>query len=144
MFYHLFIVIHILSIMNIRKVAEYLLGKRLKELRGKRIQQEIADSLGISRGRYSHYENEHVQPDNEMLQKMADIHKVTVDYLLGRTNNPHKELSEGASKFMGIIDLSDEQALQQLKSSFTHQGKALSDEAAMEILRYAQYRAAQN
>ena len=121
-----------------------MLGKRLKEMRGKKIQQEIADSLGISRGRYSHYENEHVQPDNEMLQKMADLHKVTVDYLLGRTNNPHKELSEGAIKFIGIIELEDEEALQQLKSSFVLKGKELTDDAAMEILRYARYRAAQN
>jgi transcriptional regulator with XRE-family HTH domain len=61
-----------------------LLGKRLKQLRGKKVQQDIADKLGISRSRYSHYENEHVQPDIELLQKMADLFEVSVDYLLGR------------------------------------------------------------
>lgn len=64
-----------------------MLGKRLKALRGTRTQQEIADKLDISRARYSHYENEHVQPDNELLQKMALVYQVTVDYLLGRTND---------------------------------------------------------
>lgn len=60
------------------------MGKRLKHLRGKKVQQNIADKLGISRSRYSHYENEHVQPDIELLQKMADLFDVSVDYLLGR------------------------------------------------------------
>ena len=61
-----------------------MLGKRLKELRGKRTQEEVSKKLGISRARYSHYENEFVQPDNDLLQKIADLHNVTVDYLLGR------------------------------------------------------------
>jgi transcriptional regulator with XRE-family HTH domain len=64
--------------------VKLLLGKRLKEFRGKRTQQDIADKLGISRARYSHYENDHVQPDNDLLQKMADLHNTTVDFLLGR------------------------------------------------------------
>ncbi|WP_438446829.1 helix-turn-helix domain-containing protein [Gorillibacterium sp. sgz5001074] len=68
-----------------------MLGKRLKELRGPRTQQEIADKLEISRARYSHYENDHVQPDNELLQRMANFHKVSIDYLLGRE-------SEGKTK----------------------------------------------
>lgn len=63
-----------------------MLGKRLKQLRGKKTQQEIADKLGVSRSRYSHYENEHVQPDIDLLQKMADIFEVSVDYLLGRVS----------------------------------------------------------
>lgn len=86
-----------------------MLGKRLRELRGKKIQQEIADLLEISRGRYSHYENEHVQPDNEMLQKMADLHKVTVDYLLGRTDKPNQVLAEPVRRLIDSLDLSDEE-----------------------------------
>lgn len=61
-----------------------MLGQRLKQLRGKRTQADIAKKLGISRARYSHYENEFVQPDNELLQRMADLYEVTVDNLLGR------------------------------------------------------------
>lgn len=66
-----------------------MLGKRLKELRGKRTQEEIANKLGLSRARYSHYENGRSEPDTEMLQKMADFFGVSVDYLLGRTDNPN-------------------------------------------------------
>ncbi|SFJ82534.1 helix-turn-helix domain-containing protein [Thermoflavimicrobium dichotomicum] len=65
-----------------------MLGQRLKMLRGKRTQDEIAHKLGISRARYSHYENGRSEPDAEMLQKLADLYNVTTDYLLGRTDDP--------------------------------------------------------
>jgi transcriptional regulator with XRE-family HTH domain len=68
-----------------------LLGDRLKRLRGKRTQSEVAKSLGITRARYSHYENGRNEPDNEMLQKLADYYQVTVDYLLGYDNEEKKE-----------------------------------------------------
>jgi transcriptional regulator with XRE-family HTH domain len=60
-----------------------MLGKRLKQLRGKRTQETIAKQLGISRARYSHYENEIARPDPNMLQRLAELYGVTVDYLLG-------------------------------------------------------------
>ncbi|MDD9312694.1 helix-turn-helix transcriptional regulator [Cytobacillus firmus] len=63
-----------------------MLGPRLKELRGKRSQEEIAEKIGISRARLSHYENERSQPDHELLTKLADFYEVGIDYLLGRTD----------------------------------------------------------
>lgn len=60
------------------------LGDLLKKLRGTRTQLDVSGKLGISRARYSHYENDHVQPDHELLQRMADHFDVSVDYLLGR------------------------------------------------------------
>ncbi|BCJ86507.1 helix-turn-helix domain-containing protein [Effusibacillus dendaii] len=71
-----------------------MLGKRLKELRGKRTQEEVARIFGISRARYSHYENDRVQPDNDLLRKMADFFGVSVDYLLGRVENPKEILTD--------------------------------------------------
>lgn len=65
-----------------------MLRKRLKELRGKRTQEEVAKDLDISRARYSHYENGRSEPDNEMLQKMASYYNVSTDYLLGTTDDP--------------------------------------------------------
>jgi transcriptional regulator with XRE-family HTH domain len=61
-----------------------MLGKRLKQLRGKRTQEEVAKLLGISRARYSHYENERVEPDANLLQKLADLYGVSIDYLFGK------------------------------------------------------------
>ena len=71
---------------------ERTLGEILKTLRGKRTQEEISKILGLSRARYSHYENNRVEPDSGILKKMADYHNVSIDYLLGRTedkNPPH-------------------------------------------------------
>ncbi|MBO8163910.1 MAG: helix-turn-helix transcriptional regulator [Brevibacillus sp.] len=64
--------------------------QRLKSLRkGKGItQQTMAEFLGLTRQGYAKYENNQSEPDNETLQKLADFFDVTVDYLLGRTNDP--------------------------------------------------------
>ncbi|MFO6495008.1 MULTISPECIES: HTH-type transcriptional regulator Xre [unclassified Bacillus (in: firmicutes)] len=59
-----------------------MLGGRLKTLRGKRTQEEVAKQIGVSRARYSHYENGRSEPDYETLKKLADYYKVTIDYLL--------------------------------------------------------------
>lgn len=68
-----------------------MIGKRLILLRGSRTQQEIADALGISRARYSHYENGRNEPDLAALNHMAEFFQVTVDYLLGRNETYVKE-----------------------------------------------------
>jgi transcriptional regulator with XRE-family HTH domain len=68
-----------------------MIGERLIQLRGSRTQQEIADALGISRARYSHYENSRNEPDLATLNHMADFFEVTVDDLLGRTRMYIKE-----------------------------------------------------
>lgn len=62
-----------------------VLGKRLKELRRKvgKSQEEIARMIGISRARYSHYENNYVEPDIQLIKKLAAIYNVSTDYLLG-------------------------------------------------------------
>ena len=61
-----------------------MLEKRLIALRGSKTQQEVADGIGISRARYSHYENGRSEPDNDLLYKIAEYFDVTTDYLLGR------------------------------------------------------------
>jgi len=70
-----------------------MFGDRLKELRQQKnlTQEELARKMGISRGTYAHYEINKRQPDYEMLQKFADFYDVTVDYLLGRTDNPENK-----------------------------------------------------
>lgn len=68
-----------------------MIGERLIQLRGSRTQQEIADALGISRARYSHYENSRNEPDLATLTHLADFFQVTVDDLLGRSRMHIKE-----------------------------------------------------
>lgn len=65
-----------------------MLNVRLKSLRKefKKTQQDIADYLGITRSAYTAYEIDRRSPDNEALSKLASLYDVSVDYLLGRTN----------------------------------------------------------
>lgn len=72
----------------------FIIGERLVKLRGTRTQKDIADQLGISRARYSHYENNYAEPDHVLLNRIADFYEVSVDYLLGRIDrpfNPHEK-----------------------------------------------------
>lgn len=73
-------------------------GEKLKQLRGQKTQDQVAKDIGISRARYSHYENERTEPDMELIHKIAAYYKVTTDYLLGRSEDP--ELSEEENKIV--------------------------------------------
>jgi|GEM_PF-1029167 len=64
-------------------------GRKLASLRGKITQEEVATAIGISRARYSHYETGRSEPDNEILQALAEYYDVTSDYLLGLKETPN-------------------------------------------------------
>ena len=51
-------------------------------------QTQIAEILGMSQTGYSKYEIGKNDIPTEVLIKLADYYQVSVDYLLGRTNNP--------------------------------------------------------
>ena len=63
-------------------------GNRLKSLRKTKnlTQEELAKLLNVAKGTVSNWENENRFPDKDMLNKIADTFKVSMDYLLGRTN----------------------------------------------------------
>jgi transcriptional regulator with XRE-family HTH domain len=62
--------------------------ERLKQLRIEKgiTQQQIANDLGIHYSTYGKYELGQRDTDTETLNKLADYFDVSVDYLLGRTN----------------------------------------------------------
>ena len=62
---------------------------RLKELRKKRkiSQLKLALDLNMNQNTISRYENLERQADYETLVKFADYFGVTLDYLLGRSDN---------------------------------------------------------
>ncbi|MCA1021824.1 helix-turn-helix domain-containing protein [Halobacillus litoralis] len=68
-----------------------MLEQRLTYLRRlhKLSQYELAEKLGFSRGKYSNYEQGKRSPDYETLARIADFYDVTIDYLLGRTDEPN-------------------------------------------------------
>lgn len=64
--------------------------ERLKQLRNEKglYQKELADIIGVSRPTVTQYENGTRTPDQVTLQKIADFFNISLDYLLGRTDEP--------------------------------------------------------
>lgn len=71
------------------------LGERIKQLRtGKGItQQEFAERIGITHSTISAYENGIRLPSYEVLIKIARLFNVTIDKLLGYTNQDLIDIS---------------------------------------------------
>lgn len=63
---------------------------RIRDLREDRdlTQTEIATLLNVSQATYSRYETESLDIPHSSLEVLADYYHTSVDYLLGRTNNP--------------------------------------------------------
>lgn len=70
-----------------------VLGKRLKEAREKKglTQVQAAKILGISNGTLSGYERNYRDPDTNILEKMAELYEVKVDWLLGRSKEKNSD-----------------------------------------------------
>ncbi len=63
---------------------------RLKDLREDNDlkQKQLAEYLNIKQNTYSQYENGKREIPIEMLWKLADFYNTSVDYIIGRTDNP--------------------------------------------------------
>ena len=80
-----------------------MLGKRLRYLREKHnlSQLALAKKLGIPNQNISNYEREFRHPDYDTLQKIADFFEVSIDWLLGRTDDPSPPEKEIQFTFKG-------------------------------------------
>lgn len=65
---------------------------RLKDIREDKDlkQSQIAELLNVKQNTYSQYENGQRQIPITALVKLAKFYNVSVDYLLGLTDNPNK------------------------------------------------------
>ncbi len=99
---------------------------RIKELRIKKglFQKDLASELQVAQNTLSYWEKGKFQPDNEMLQKIADFFNVSVDYILGRTDEP----------------FSVNQQLSGLDFALYGETKDLTDEEKQDILDYVRYK----
>lgn len=63
---------------------------RLKELREKQniMAKDIASLLQISYRNYQRYEKGEIDPPISKILLLAEFYNVSIDYLVGRTNNP--------------------------------------------------------
>jgi len=55
-------------------------------------QNDMGKILSCSQRVYSNYERGDIDIPTKTLCKLADFHGVSVDYLLGRTNNPNMNI----------------------------------------------------
>ena len=92
----------------------------LKELRdrNKISQKDLASRLGVAQNTLSNWENGNRHPDPEMLTKIADYFDVSLDYLLGRCDNPSPVHEVFAASFHDGMDYDDlpEEARQELEN----------------------------
>lgn len=123
-----------------------ILGKRLKEARENRklTQIEAAKKLGISNGTLSGYERNYRDPDTAMLEKMAELYNVKVDWLLGRTsdwNNNSLELTEKDERDIAKRMEKIKNELMEGKDSdgLSYRGEPMSEEAIESLLDALEY-----
>ncbi|EGA91392.1 immunity repressor protein [Planococcus donghaensis MPA1U2] len=94
-----------------------MLSKRLKLVRQKRkmTQEELARTLGTTKGSISNYENGRSSPSVEVLVNIANILNSSTDYLLGRTlessdflREKLKDAQENNTHFIEVSGLNQE------------------------------------
>lgn len=71
------------------------LSIRLRQLRlDKHLRQEqVAELIGVTKSAISAYENDLRQPSFDVLLQLANLYRVSTDYLLGRTDTRSLDLS---------------------------------------------------
>ena len=67
------------------------LSERLQTLKTERnlLQKDIANENNISLLAYQYYERGEREPTSSILINLADYFNVSIDYLVGRTDNPN-------------------------------------------------------
>ena len=65
------------------------IGDRMKQLREEKdlMQQEVCSALGLEQSTLANYENNRRVPKTDILISIANYYGVSLDYLVGRTNN---------------------------------------------------------
>ena len=71
------------------RVANY---RRVRDLREDHdlTQREVANRLGMHQPQYFRYEQGYRDIPTDILIRLADMYQVSVDYLLGLTDNPRR------------------------------------------------------
>lgn len=112
------------------------IGSRIAYLREQRgwTQEQLSAFLGISRAALSHYEKNRREPDTETLGKVADLFEVTIDYLVGRTDQPKMAMDEDVRHFVDHLELSDAELLKRF--SLTIDGRQLTPDEARRFIAF--------
>lgn len=89
---------------NKEYISDITLQTRLKELRkeNKFTQEDIAKKLNMTTSGYGYYEQGRTYPPIEILNEIANIYSVSVDYLLGNTTTNLENNSTELSILIGF------------------------------------------
>lgn len=81
------------------------LSTRLRQLRtDKRLRQnQVARLVGVSKGAISAYETDIRLPSYDVLIRLANLYRVSTDYLLGRTDDRTLDISGLSTREVAII-----------------------------------------
>ena len=103
---------------------------KIKELRKEegKTQREIAEAIGVSAQVFRNYEIGRNQPSIEMLIKIADYFLVSVDYLIGRSDD------------LGIISFrAEEETLTEGERKILHRYRKLDESRKDSLIEYADF-----
>jgi len=92
-------------------------------------QKYIAENTGIPSSNISRYETGERKPDIETLLAMADFLGCSVDYLLGRTDEPSPSMRREAAEL--------EELLRRYQPKLRFRGRTLSEEEVSDLIRVA-------
>ncbi len=80
-------------------MLRHVFSTRIRELRKDKLNQgEFADSVGISRGAMSYYEQESRTPDIGVLRAICEKYNVSADYLLGLMPDRNHAVSDACKQ----------------------------------------------
>lgn len=81
------------------------LAKRLRQLRTDKhlTQEQVAELIGVDQSTISAYECEIRQPSYSILVRFANLYRVTVDFLLGRTDNRTIDVSGLSDEEIALV-----------------------------------------
>jgi transcriptional regulator with XRE-family HTH domain len=88
-----------------------MIGTRLRSLRKKAglTMKELGSKFNLAESTISGYENETRKPDSDTLEKIADFFSVSVDYLLGRSEEKEEDSKVGRAFFGGADQYTEDE-----------------------------------
>ncbi|MFW6047190.1 MAG: helix-turn-helix domain-containing protein [Candidatus Woesearchaeota archaeon] len=112
---------------------------RLKELRGEKniTQNKLAEHLGVSRSTIAGYETGKRKPEYETLQKLANYFSVSVDYLIGNTDEmkPAQKIKQAISDDPELVDFWDKLSQREDLKMMFKQTKDLPPKTVKQVIR---------
>jgi transcriptional regulator with XRE-family HTH domain len=109
-------------------------GERIKKLRESYnlSQTDFASKFGLAQTTIGMYEVGKREPNLDRLSKFAEFFNVSVDYLIGNTDDPSKEYRPATRELLDMLHLSDDELF--AKGPHTLDGRVLTKEEFLTLI----------